>query len=361
MFGAGVFALPFAIAQSGVLWGVIHLLIVLVLTTFLLFLYAEITYYTEGKHRFTGYVEKFLGKKYKLFSFLVVLGSYYSTLLAYAILGGVFLSSFFENISASKLSLIFLVVGSFLILLRLGKIALVNFYLTIPLFGFVGYLFYTAVPFMDLNNLPLTLNGFSTQGAWFLPYGVWLFSFGAMAAIPETRDIFEKSSVSSFKKTILISVILSAIFYCLFVLSILGVSGHETSKDALSGVLGVLGSRVILIGSAMGFLAIFTSFLALGIDLRDIFRYDYSVPKRLAWFLVILPPFILYFLGVQNFTLIISLVGAIGGGVGGILLVLMSYKFVRLARANLIRKSFRIVALAAFLVAIVYEAWNLFI
>jgi len=278
MFGAGVFALPYAIARSGVLWGTFHFLITLFLSIFLLFLYAEITYYVGGKSRFTGYVGRILGKRFKTFSFLVVLGSYYSTLLAYGILGGIFLSNFLPSgvLTKESLSVLFFIAGSLLLVLKLGKVALANFYLTIPLFGFVFYLLYVALPHISLNNFPLTLDGLAAKGGWFLPYGVWLFSFGAMAAIPEARDIFASSPLRDFKKVIMISTLLCAFFYCLFVFSILGVSGLGTSKDALSGVEGILGRSVILVGSAMGFLAVFTSFLALGIDLKNVFYYEAS-------------------------------------------------------------------------------------
>jgi len=360
MFGAGVFALPFAIAHAGVLWGVVHLLIALSLTIFLLFLYAEITYKTDGSHRFTGYVGRILGKKSKLVSFLVILGSYYATLPAYAILGGLFLSNFWKGTFSKEITVAFFVVGGILIFLRLSKVALINFYLTIPLFGFVVYLFFTALPAVDLSNFPLTLNGFSVKGAWFLPYGVWLFSLGAMAAIPETRDIFRGSPLKDFKKVIAVSVLLSALFYCLFIFAIVGVGGLGTSEDALSGIMGALGSKIILIGSAMGFLAVFTSFLALGIDLRDTFRFDYNISKNLAWLLVVVPPMIFYFLGLQNFTLIISLVGAVGGGVGFVFIILMARKMGRTRRFGVLGNLIEIVVLTALLAAVAYEIWHIF-
>ena len=51
----------------------------------------EVSFYTKGKHRFVGYVEMYLGKKAKFFSMLTTLGSYYFSLLIYAIMGGIFL------------------------------------------------------------------------------------------------------------------------------------------------------------------------------------------------------------------------------------------------------------------------------
>ncbi len=371
IFGAGIFALPFAIARAGVLWGVIHLLIATSLIVLLLFLYAEVAYNTEGKHRFTGYVDLILGKKAKFFAFLVTIFSYYGTLLIYGVLGGIFLSdflnvldvSFFSKENTFILSLLFFVVGSVLVFLELDKIALINFYLTIPLVGFVFYLVYSSVSFVDLANFPLTLNGFSVRGGWFIPYGVWLFSLGGFAAIPEARDIYSKDSLKSLKKVILTSVMLCVFLYCLFIFSILGVSGLNTSPDAFAGVFGILDSRVIAAGSVMGLLAVFTSFLSIGVDLRGVYRFDFGFSKILAWFFVVVPPAVLFSLGFQDFTLILSLVGSVGLGFVGIIVILMARK---LRKEGVIKKGVKIGVFMevfvsfAILAAVIYEIYSLF-
>ena len=362
MFGAGVFALPFAIAQSGILWGIVHLIIALTLTLFLLFLYSGVCYFTEGKHRFTGYTGLILGKRAKFFSFLVTMAAYYGSRLIYIVLGGLFLSNFFTSFSSFYFTLIFFGAGAFFLLLNLEKIAWINLYLTIPLLGFVLYLLFSALPFIELNNFPLTLNGFTTKGLWFLPYGVWLFSLGAFAAIPELKDIYAKDSIKKFKKVILVGVVLSAFFYLMFVFSIVGVSGINTTKDAFSGVLPALGPQVIAIGSLMGFLAVFTSFLALGVDMRGIFRYDFGFSKYLAWFLVVFPPVFLFLLGFQDFTLILGLVGTVGMGFTGIFVILMAKKLRErgvITDGIKLSKTKEFLASLALLSAVFYEIYSL--
>ena len=37
------------------------------------------------------------------------------------------------------------------------------------------------------------------------------------------------------------------------------------------------------IGSIIGFLAVFTSFIALAVDMKSMFRYDYKIPRFFAW------------------------------------------------------------------------------
>ena len=142
IFGAGVFVLPFMFSQSGIFWGTVHFAVAFFIILVLNFLYAEVAYYTKGKHRFTGYTEIFLGKKAKHLAFVSTLFSYYGSLLIYGLLGGIFLSNFFQNGDSYRTaaSVIFFAVGGILAFLNLRKIGAVNFYLTVPLFGFIVYL-----------------------------------------------------------------------------------------------------------------------------------------------------------------------------------------------------------------------------
>lgn len=87
LFGAGVFALPYSILQAGVFWGAVYFIIALFLTIVSHLLYGEITFLTEGTHRFTGYARIHLGRFAKILALLSVLFGYYGTLLIYGLLG----------------------------------------------------------------------------------------------------------------------------------------------------------------------------------------------------------------------------------------------------------------------------------
>ncbi len=374
MFGAGMFALPYGFSRAGLFWGTVNFVLAFFLMIFLHFLYAEVTHLTKGKHRFTGYVGMFLGKRAQQFAFLTTLATYYGTLLIYGLLGGLFLSNFFGGAYKLEISIFFFILSAFLLLLNISKIAEINFYLTIPLFGFVLYLLFTALPEIRAVNLLSGIN-FDFSGNWFLPYGIWIFSLSAFAILPEARDIFAKSSVTHFKRMIAISIVLSSFFYFLFVLAVMGVSGADTAPDALSGLSKVLGLKALLAGSFIGFLAVFTSFLAMGEDMKNIFKYDYGVPKFAAWLLVVLPPLILFLLGAVGFASILSVIGAVGLGVFGIFIIFMARKLrevikkgdsAGLLRADLSgrmrpRPFIEIIALIGITVAASYELWHIFV
>jgi amino acid permease len=320
IFGAGIFALPFAVYKAGIFWGMLHFFIAFVLMIFLHLWYGEIAYFTEGKHRFTGYVEKILGKSAEKIAFLTTFFTYYGALAVYGILGGIFLATFFP-LKTAVLSLMFFAAGGILIFLHFEKIAVINFYSSVALLGLVIFLFIIAFPNIKIANFPPLNFGFFS--GWFLPYGVWLFALAGFAVIPEVRDIIVHFPVKNLRYIILISLILCTVFYLIFISTVIGISGVNTTEDALAGLAAALGFPALLIGSIVGFLAVFTSFIALGADLKNIFHYDFHFQKWLAWICVSLPPVALFLFGATNFVKILSIIGSAGLGIMGIFVILM--------------------------------------
>lgn len=325
IFGAGIFVLPFAFVRAGVFWGIFHFILALVLMLCLHLWYGEITYNIPGKHRFTGYAEMLLGRAARWPAFLVTVLTGYGALLAYGILGGFFLANLFF-LKADFLSLAVFAGGSFLIFMNFRKIAEINFYLTIFLFGLVTVLFLAAFPKIEMANFVSIGRRISFSEGWFLPYGIWLFSLAGFAVIPEVGEIFSGYPFKIFKKTVLASIFACVFFYLLFIFTVIGVNGKMTTEDGLGGLVGILGTPIILIGSLLGFLAVFTSFIALGADLKNIFHYDFRLPKWFSWFCVVMPPILLFLSGAKNFIGILGITGSVGLGLTGIFIILMARK-----------------------------------
>jgi len=375
IIGAGVFALPYAFAQAGVLWGTIHLVVSLFIVYLLHQWYGEVSFYTKGRHRFVGYVEMYLGKKAKFFSLLTTLGSYYFSLLIYAIMGGIFLANFtslFNGRTVEFMTLLFFACGGLMALFKVSRIAEINFYLTVPIVGFIVYMLFFSFPHIKTENFFSSGNLLMNKN-WFLPYGVWLFSLTGFSAIPPTRDIFFNSSIKSFKKVVSISLFLAAAVYAVFIFSILGASGQFTTVDALSGIKAVMGAKVMAIGSIIGFLAVFTSFIALAVDMKSMFRYDYKIHKFPAWLLVVIPPVIIYLKDIGGFINILAVTGSVGMGILGIFIVLMRHKIVKILKMGdkedlvaeidgkeiKIRKKLEIIILIGIISAVLYDIWSI--
>jgi len=319
IFGAGVFALPYSFAKAGVIWGVVHFVVAFFFMVVLHLMYGEVAYLTEGQHRFTGYVRKFLGRKAEFLAFFTTVLSYYGALLVYGILGGIFLSTFVDTLSVFQYTLIFFGLGALFSLFNFEKIGALNFYLTIPIFVFIVYLFGLSLPEMRFENF---LAG--SSDSWFLPYGIWLFALGGFSSLPEARDIMRGASLADFKKVILWSLTASAVVYFIFIVTVLGVSGSLTTEDALSGLAGPIGSSAVTIGSIIGFIAVFTSFIAIAADLKNIFVFDYGFQEWAGWVFTILPAPVIFIFGLNQLVDILGFVGAVGLGVLGIFVIEMA-------------------------------------
>jgi amino acid permease len=372
IFGAGVFALPYAFFKAGLFWGILHFAVAFLIIVFLHLWYGEVVYYTNGRHRFTGYTGIFLGKKAEFISFLTTIGSYYGTLLVYGILGGIFLSNIFSQISAENFSFLFFIAGGIIIVGGLNRIATINFYLTIPLFGFIIYLFFVSLPAVSMENI--LANNKVMNGDWFLPYGVWLFALTGFAAVPELKDVVSNISVKNLKRIILTGISLAALFYLIFTFAIWGASGKLTTQDALSGIISVLGAKAFILGSFIGVLAVFNSYLALSTDMKNIFSYDFKFPKIWAWLAVAVPPAALFSLGAVDFTRTIGIIGSLGLGTAGIFIILMRRKMYKIVSAgddsDIIREDKNVlkpqlfwetIILIGILAAVVYELWRIFV
>jgi hypothetical protein len=177
------------------------------------------------------------------------------------------------------------------------------------------------------------------------------------------RDIFSNSPVSKFRKTITWALMLSAIFFLFFVIAIFGVSGQATTEDAFSGITAILGRGALFIGSLIGLLAVFTSYIALAADMKNIFNYDYKIPKLISLILTIVPPVILFLIGASDFVKILGITGTLGMGVLGIFIILMSRALRKIKTGDFIptNRLFENFVLIAIIAGVTYELWKIFI
>ncbi len=321
--GAGTFGLPYVVARSGFLSGIFLLIFLGIIVLLINLIYGEITLRTEKKHRLVGYSEKYLGKNGKRVALLSSLFTLYGSILAYIIISGQFLNSLFNNyfggneFTYSLISFVFVSVGIYFGLRVIKRMELL---MTIFLLAVMGMIFLKGLPFVKPANL-LSLN----LSQSFLPFGAILFSLGAMSAIPEIEHILKKDQ-KRVKKAIIIGNLIPEILYIIFILVIVGVSGAATSKEALSGFSLAVGDGVVTIGFTFGILAIITSFLMIGVNIKEMFMYDYGIGKKLSWLITCFVPLIIFILGIRDFIEVINFVGGVAGGLTGILVILIYLK-----------------------------------
>ena len=323
MVGVGIFGIPFSFAKAGFWIGFLFLIGTGLATLFLYFIYGEVILRTHQPHQMVGYTQLYLGNFWKRLLFFSLLLTTYAALLAYIIIAGEFLPNVLSSVfylSPSSFSIWFFGIASFLVLLGIRTVAWVELGLSFLFIAVIGLIFGFGIGDVNLSNYSYVNLEF-----WFFPYGVLLFAFGGLSAIPIQRRILTGSE-NYFKKAIFASVLLVAILYFVFGLTVLGISGDSTTPDAISGLIDQIGGRIVFLGSLFGIMAVSTSYLMLSTALLEVFMLDYGFGRKISWLLVVTPPFVLFLGGLRNFIDVISLAGAVGIGLEAFILIFMYIK-----------------------------------
>lgn len=319
IIGVGVFALPYVVSQVGFWPGIFYLILLTVAFIPLYLLYGEALLRTKKPSRLPGLAEQYLGKWGKIIiSFSTFIGLS-ASLICYVIAGGGFLSTII-GADFFICGLIFWFFLSLSIIFGLKSISQFELFILFLFIITLGLLFFICSPHIRFENF----SGFHPENL-FLPYGVMLFSMYGLSAIPALRDIL-KGEEKKLKKAILIGAVLSLAFYCVFIFIVVGVSGSETTEESIQGLIAKVGDGVILLGAIFGIMSVSTSFLTIGIYIRDVLLYDFKARKWLATVFVCAVPLIGLLLGVEYLVPLMGFIGSILGAFECVVLIFVSKK-----------------------------------
>jgi len=327
IIGAGIFGLPYAAVQSGFWIACIFLVLLLGVILLLHLFYASIVEKTNKDYQLTGYINHYLGvSAKKIIGFFIII-TFYGSLLVYMIVGGdflhVFLSSF-VNISQTGCSLMLFSIGSIVIYFGLKFVSRWDLIINLILIAIIIILFFWATQNINFDNIKTTnLNN------WAISYGAIFYSLLGISTIPEVRRIFSKSNQNKYKKAVIVGTIIPAIIYLIFIFAIIGLAGKETTPDAIYVLGRYINKDIVGWGSLFGFFMILSSFLSLGLALKQTYIYDFNISKTKAWALTCFVPLILLLMGVSNFIVIIEIMGATIGAFEGTSIILMYNKLIR--------------------------------
>lgn len=323
--GAGIFGIPYVVAQSGIAPALFYFLILGAAIILIHLFFGEVVLRTKEKHRLIGYAQKYLGKWGKVFVGISVIVGLSGALLAYLILGGQFLTIIFSSlfdISSFHFSLIFWLALSYFVFRGIKLIAPTEVLTNLFFFLAVFAIFFFCLPKIDSSNFVI----FNLPNV-FLPFGVILFSLLGLSAIPEALEVLKTSEEKKGLLRITISATcLAVLLYIFFALGIVGVTGPNTSPDALSGLVPYLGKGIVFWGALAGLITLADSFLILGLSLRNSFIYDFGLPRHLSFSIAMGLPLVLFLAGFRSFIAVIGIVGVIIGMIEGSVIVLLFKK-----------------------------------
>lgn len=321
--GVGIFGLPILIAKAGVLSLLFFIVFIGWAQYFIHLTYANLVIVTKQYHQLPGYADIYLGKIGKHTVFLANLIGGASALLAYIIVSGLFLHQllgpFFGGNEFVYSTFVF-IIEAVIIYFGVHMLARTELILTALLLLTVGLIAMNSVSSLSLSHYE-----FVNWKYFLIPYGAMLFALDGTVVVPFMVELLKKDKMET-RKTIKTGLLISTIVTAVFALAIVGLSGGQTTPDSLSGVKAILPAKVISFALIFGLLCLFTSFLGAGQSLMKIFQRDYRLSKNISWLLAMSVPYILFLIGIDNLTKVISFAGGVSGGLSAMILMLIALK-----------------------------------
>jgi tyrosine-specific transport protein len=321
IIGAGVLGIPYVIAQSGFLTGLLTILILGIALLFMNLFMGEIVLRTPGNHQLPGYAEKYLGKYGKLLAIFSMLFVIYGALVAYIIGEGIALSAIF-GLTPLKFSVLFFVFAA--IFVYIGLKAITKYELLFASIVLFLILLISGIAIFSGKFDASNLTTFNIAKIM-IPYGVILFAFAGIASIPEMKEYLTNDR-KKLKKAIILGSLIPIASYILFSFATIAITGINTTEIATIGLGNYLGDSMVIFGNIFAIFAMLTSFLTLALAMKEVYIYDYNIEPVNAWLLTMFIPFIIFLMGANSFIKIIGITGAIAGGLEGILITLMYWK-----------------------------------
>lgn len=327
IIGVGMFGIPYSFVRVGFWLGAAELLIITVVIVWLHLLYGEVVLKTPQLHRLPGYVRMHLGKQIAWISWASAFFGILGTLLAYIVVGSIFLHAIFQTVWGQSSDFFWAVaiaaLGALVTAFPFKKEALINGVLTSVLIAFVAGLALFLFPGVKAVNLA----GFNIENL-LVPYGVFLFALSGGVVIPDLVTVLGKDRARA-RSAIVVGTLIPAVLYFLFAFAVVGTVGVAVSEEAIRGLEPVAGSSAVLLGSMIGFLAVFTSFVILSASFQALLSIDSGFSRVFAWLVASGAPFLLYLAGFKNFIVVIGAVGAVAVGIDSALVILMQRRLRR--------------------------------
>ena len=318
--GVGIFGIPYVLVKAGALAGILYFIILGAIVLLVNLFYGEIILRTKEEHRLVGYAEIYLGKWGKRLTTFSNIAGFYGAILAYTLIGGQFLFLLLGPIfggTSVVYSLIFF--GAIALAIFVGLALIKEAELIMNIFLVLTFIIICIASILKLNLASYTAFNWSDV---FLPYGVILFALGSLSAVPEVREVL-RNNPQKFKQAIKWGTIIPIIITIIFSFLIVGAVGGNITPDAIASLKSILGLKLYALGIFFGLLAVITSFLVIGLNLKRLYVFDYRLKNYQAWILSMLVPLIIYIFGTKDFIKVIGITGGILGGLDGLLVSLI--------------------------------------
>ena len=324
VIGAGVLAIPYAVAQVGFSVGLAYLLIMGSVAIMLHLFLGEVALRTKESLQIGGLTRKYVGPLAgKVMITIVVLFST-AAMVAYTIGVGEAAYAIFEGTAIAFTPELWSVglwlLGAMIVSLGVRTLAQMEFVFASIIFLVIAIIAGLSVPHVSVDALThVDLSKF------FFPFGIVLFAFHGTVAIPQVEELLPKQQ-RRMKRVIVWGGLVPMMLYGLFAWAVVGVTGLETTEIATIGLGNVLGPGAIIFGNLFALFAMMTSFFGIGLALRRTYEWDLKRKTWQALALTLVVPLAVFLAGIRDFVTTIQLAGAVFGSIEAILIIIMFWK-----------------------------------
>lgn len=307
--GAGIFILPYLFFYSNFYFVSFWLIVIALFMMALDQLYIDIIVNTKGDHQLAGYARIYLGRFFEFLASanMIVLGL--GATSAFIRLGSDFIKLLLPGSPPLVYQLIFL---SFFGIFHTSNFPLIKkMYHYIPLISISIIL----ILFSFSLKIPFSILKFPSPNYSFL--GGLIFAMTGFVIVPEVERYINshknkpKNKVKNRQIIIWANrggIVLAALTYFIFAISIMLLSNSHLSSDTISGLLTThpkLGLAVAILGIALTFKAC----LNFAMCLQKLLSHDYNLSENKSLLISLLIPFSTLFLNKFSFMQIISVTG----------------------------------------------------
>jgi amino acid permease len=343
--GDGIFALPFVFLQSGWFLGLVYLGVLGAIIVGAHVVYFKTLEKLGERERLLGLARKYFGAGGFWIGFAAIVVGLLLTLVAYLILGTLFIQLGFPNLPPALPLAVFWIFMIGVAILPDGRVT------ALELAGILGttivilLIFVTALPHVSFDGSPLV-----NPQNFFLPFGAILFSLAGWTGIEPAYESRRRGRRTGTWLALATGTIFAAILYALFAAGVLGTAPHIT-PDTISG-LGDWPAWKRDIVAALGLLAVATVSMPITREIKNSLEKDLHWNKTGSRALIIFFPIVCVLAGFNNFLTVVGLVGGVFLSTQYLLIISVGRRALALSPA----KKFALDAIAVvFIVGAIYQ------
>lgn len=322
IIGVGLFGLPYVTSQAGFFTELLYLATFLFVFIALHLMFAEVILRTTEKHNLMGYATVYLGKWSQRSLVVVDIAGTIGTMMLYLIVGSEFLFKISDGLFAHswERTVVFWFVCCCIILLGIRAVEKSEMLI------FLGMVIATSVLLIaGISKIHIGHYFHNDIRHVLSPFGVTLFALAGTVAIPAVRHIL-KGMEKSLKSVIVSGTAISAGIYLVFIMIVLGISGSETTENALLGLENYIGGPLVFLGAIFGTLIVASSYIMQAVYLKESLMYDLKIRPSVAISLMVIVPLGLVLIQSGGFIEVMNFLGAVFGGLWSLFLIALYKK-----------------------------------